>query len=95
LEALLVKSTHARAHAVSGREHAAVHLPALQTWEGAQCTPQPPQLEGSLSRLMHMPLQAVSPPVQSHCPELQTKAALQELLQVPQCEGSVAGSMQL
>jgi len=71
---LVVKSTHAPRHSVSGGPPSPVvqlfvHCPTLHTWPAAQAFPHAPQLAGSLAVSVHAPpLHATPPFAHAHAP---------------------------
>jgi hypothetical protein len=66
-----------------GAEQVFEHLPLLQNSPPVQMVPQAPQLLGSLSVLVQVPLQLVCPVWQAHCEFVQTPLG-HMLLQLPQ-----------
>jgi hypothetical protein len=79
-------------HSVSPVGQPAVHVPPTQVLSGPQRLPQLPQLRGSVSVSVHVPLHFVSPPPQTHVPFVQLAPVPHWVPHAPQSNGSVVRS---
>jgi len=79
-------------HSVSPVGQPAVHTPLTQVLSGPQRLPHVPQLRGSVSVSVHVPLQLVSPPPHTHAPFVQEAPVPHCVPHAPQSNGSLERS---